>query len=197
MALILKERLLDYDKEELILDENQENVLRNNNEAKPFLKISFATLFKVGITSKYGRTIAILITFVVTLYQTFKDAVDTFELDETQVDSAFEQSLGIVSIIILFVGLLALILFVNIIRTFIKHFDFEMKKQRNSLLVTSGLFAKRNTLLNPKKYRLLPSAKISSKRNSNFRHEHETGFQYRSERRSEKAMPLKFQVVIL
>lgn len=154
LALILKERLLDYDKDETVLDENQQAIQQELISSKPFVKISYATLAKVGITSKYGRTIAILVTFVVTLYQTFKDAVDTFELDETQVDSAFEQSFGMFSIAILVLGLLVLILLINIVRTFIKHFDFEMKKQRNSLIITSGLFAKRNTLLHPNKVQI-------------------------------------------
>ncbi|WP_296147488.1 PH domain-containing protein [uncultured Flavobacterium sp.] len=155
LALILKERLLDYDnKEEIVSDENQEAITEKINTSKPFIKISYATLFKVGITSKYGRTIAILITFVITLFQTLNDAVDTFELDETQVDSAFEQGVGLFSAGILIIALLAVILLINIVRTFIKHFDFEMKKQRQSLIITSGLFAKRNTLLNPNKVQI-------------------------------------------
>ena len=155
LALILKERLLDYDnKEEVILDENQEVIPNENSITKPFIKISYATLFKVGITSKYGRTIAILITFIVTLFQTFKDAVDTFELDESQVDSVFEQGLGLMSALILILGLLMLVLLINIVRTFIKHFDFEIVKQKNSLVVTSGLLAKKNTLLNPLKVQI-------------------------------------------
>ncbi|MFC6095287.1 PH domain-containing protein [Flavobacterium qiangtangense] len=155
LALILKERLLDYDnKEEVVLDENQEIITNENSIVKPFIKISYATLFKVGITSKYGRTIAILITFIVTLFQTFKDAVDTFELDESQVDSVFEQGLGLMSALILILGLLILVLLINIVRTFIKHFDFEIVKQKNSLVVTSGLLAKKNTLLNPLKVQI-------------------------------------------
>jgi len=155
LALILKERLLDYDnKEEVDLDENQEVIPKENNHAKPFLKISYATLFKVGITSKYGRTIAILITFIATLFQAFKDAVDTFELDESQVDSVFEQGLGMMSVLILIFGLLVIVLLINIARTFIKHFDFEIVKQKNSLVVTHGLFAKKNTLLNPLKVQI-------------------------------------------
>ena len=155
LALILKERLLDYDNnDEVVLDENQEVIPKEINNIKPFIKISYATLFKVGITSKYGRTIAILITFVITLYQTFKDAVDTFELDEAQVDSVFEQGLGMLSIVILIFGILILVLLINIVRTFIKHFDFEMVKQKSSLVITSGLFAKKNTLLNPLKVQI-------------------------------------------
>lgn len=155
LALILKERLLDYDnKEEVVLDENLEAIPEKINTSKPFIKISYTTLFKVGITSNYARTIAILITFIITLYQTFKDAVDTFELDESQVDSAFEESVGFVSAGILILGLLVVVLLINIIRTFIKHFDFEIVKQKHSLIVTSGLFAKKNTLLNPAKVQI-------------------------------------------
>ncbi|MBA9074027.1 putative membrane protein [Flavobacterium gossypii] len=155
LALILKERLLDYgDKEEAVSEEKSEIISNTSFNTKPFIKISYATLFKVGITSNYGRTIALLITFAITLYQSFKDAISTFEIDETTVDSAFEKSAGYFSAGILVVGLLFLVLLINIIRTFIKHFDFEMIKQKQSLAITSGLFAKKNTLLNPDKVQI-------------------------------------------
>lgn len=155
LALILKERLLDYgDKDEFFSEENPDAISENKTSSKPFIKISYATLFKVGITSKYGRTIALLITFVITLYQSFKDAIKAFEIDETTVDSAFEKSAGYFSAGILVIGLLMLVLFINIVRTFIKHFDFEMIRQKQSLVITSGLFAKKNTLLNPDKVQI-------------------------------------------
>jgi len=151
LALLLKERLLDYgDKEQEIVDENQEI----KSEPKTFLKISYNTLFKVGITSNYGRTIALLITFAITLYQSFKDAINTFEIDEEQVDTVFERGAGFFSAGILIFGLLVLVLLINIVRTFIKHFDFVMIKQKQSLVITAGLFAKKNTLLNPGKVQI-------------------------------------------
>ncbi len=151
LALLLKERLLDYgDKESEIIDENQEI----KSESKTFLKISYNTLFKVGITSNYGRTIALLITFVITLYQSFKDAITAFEIDEEQVDTVFERGAGFFSAGILIFGLLVLVLLINIVRTFIKHFDFVMMKQKQSLVITAGLFAKKNTLLNPDKVQI-------------------------------------------
>ena len=42
---------------------------------------------------------------------------------------------------------MALLLTVNIIRTFIKFFDFEVFKQKHSLVVNSGLLSKKNTFL--------------------------------------------------
>lgn len=155
LALILKERLLDYgSKEEVVCKDELQLTSDINSNVKPFIKISYNTLFKVGITSKYGRTIALLITFAVTLYQSFKDAISTFEIDETTVDSAFEKSAGYFSAGILIAGLLFLVLLINIVRTFIKHFDFEMTRQKQSLAITSGLFAKKNTLLHPDKVQI-------------------------------------------
>ncbi|MBC8644501.1 PH domain-containing protein [Flavobacterium lindanitolerans] len=151
MALLLKEKLLDYgNKEEEALDDNQEVI----KESKTFLKISYNTLFKVGITSNYGRTIALLVTFVITLYQSFKDAINAFEIDEKEVDTVFERGAGFFSAGILIFGLLVLVLLINIVRIFIKHFDFVMIKQKQSLVITSGLFAKKNTLLNPDKVQI-------------------------------------------
>ncbi len=155
LALILKERLLEYgNRKEIISEENPEAILENKTSSRLFIKLSYATLFKVGITSNYGRTIALLITFIITLYQSFKDAVSAFEIDETQVDSVFEKGAGYFSAGIVIFALLIVVLFINIIRTFIKHFDFEMIKQRQSLVITSGLFAKKNTLLNPAKVQI-------------------------------------------
>lgn len=151
LALLLKEKLLDYgNKDEEALDDNQEVI----KESKTFLKISYNTLFKVGITSNYGRTIALLITFVITLYQSFKDAINAFEIDEKEVDTVFERGAGFFSAGILIFGLLVLVLLINIVRIFIKHFDFVMIKQKQSLVITSGLFAKKNTLLNPDKVQI-------------------------------------------
>ncbi|PZO26718.1 MAG: hypothetical protein DCE86_14110, partial [Flavobacteriaceae bacterium] len=151
LALLLKEKLLDYsDKDEEALDDNQEVI----KESKTFLKISYNTLFKVGITSNYGRTIALLVTFVITLYQSFKDAINAFEIDEKEVDTVFERGAGFFSAGILIFGLLVLVLLINIVRIFIKHFDFVMIKQKQSLVITSGLFAKKNTLLNPDKVQI-------------------------------------------
>lgn len=158
---MLKEKLLDYsDKDEEALDDNQEVI----KESKTFLKISYNTLFKVGITSNYGRTIALLVTFVITLYQSFKDAINAFEIDEKEVDTVFERGAGFFSAGILIFGLLVLVLLINIVRIFIKHFDFVMIKQKQSLVITSGLFAKKNTLLNPDKVRLHPTARIISEK---------------------------------
>lgn len=155
LALILKERLLEYgNKEEEVSEENKELISENKITSKPFIKISYNTLFKVGITSNYGRTIALIVTFGLTLYQSFKDAISAFEIDEADVDSAFEQSKGYFSAGILIFGLIVIVLLINIVRTFIKHFDFEMLKQKQSLVITSGLFAKKNTLLNPAKVQI-------------------------------------------
>ncbi|HEU4496710.1 MAG TPA: PH domain-containing protein [Flavobacterium sp.] len=155
LAQVLKERLLDSDGSgEAVTGGSGQLLGEDKAEAVTFIKISHATLLKVGITSNYGRTVALLLTFAVTLYQTFEDAVNAFKIDEASLGSVFEKSRGFFSAALLACILLGLVLAINIIRTFARHFNFEMARQKQSLAVSSGLFAKKNTLINPEKVQI-------------------------------------------
>src|SRR5690606_39089538 len=63
LALSLKARLLENEKSTIA-----ENVVSDDTiePTRPFIKISFLSLFKVGITSNYLRTIALLTAFFMT-----------------------------------------------------------------------------------------------------------------------------------
>ncbi|NBL64308.1 PH domain-containing protein [Flavobacterium sp. NST-5] len=155
LAQALKAKLLSFDFEnKTVSDEISEENPQEIVSQKPFIKLSNLTLLKIGLTSNYGRSIAILVGFFVTLYQSIKDFVQTFELDESEVDSVLERSFGLLSVGILIFAFFIVIIFVNIIRTFLKHFDFQMMQQNQSFAITSGLFAKKNTLVNPKKVQI-------------------------------------------
>ena len=146
----LKRRLLsrtdNREKSKVIssIDANEES-----NSSNPFLKLSPLTLLKIGATSNYGQTIALVIAFLAAGFQSLKDIFDIFEVDKDQVGQAFQHGITFLSIGIMIVVILLFLLIINIARTFIKYFDFEVFKQNHSLVVNSGLLAKRNTFLNP------------------------------------------------
>jgi putative membrane protein len=117
-------------------------------EAIPFLKLSPITLLKIGATSNYGQTIALVFAFLAAGFQGLKDIFDIFDVDKDQVGQAFKHGMTFISIGIMIVGVLIFLLLLNIVRTFIKYFDFVVFKQNNSLVVNSGLLAKKNTFLN-------------------------------------------------
>ncbi|MBC8883127.1 hypothetical protein H9X57_06150 [Flavobacterium piscinae] len=70
----------------------------SSESEKPFLKISFLTLLKVGVTSNYGRSIALLIGFIGTLYGGFQDVVNSFEVNEEEVNGLVDQGLSYFSL---------------------------------------------------------------------------------------------------
>ncbi len=120
----------------------------------PFLKVSLGTLLKVGLTSNYGSTIALLLAFLYPLFHNAKEFLRAFEMDKGQVENAVESLFTLFSLGILVAIVLFLILAINVIRTFVKYFEFHISKHKHSLLISHGLFAKKNTLLSPNKVQI-------------------------------------------
>ncbi len=139
-ANYLKELLLESDK--AIPDET-----KANETESPFLMISLSTLLKVGLTSNYGRSLVLLIGFLGTMYNGIYDIQNTFEIDQNQVEGYIEQRMAYFSAAIGLALLFLLVIGLNVGRVVVKYFDFCIKKQYQSLVVTHGLFAKKSTLL--------------------------------------------------
>lgn len=116
-----------------------------------FLKLSPSTLFKIGFTSNYGSSIALLIGFAYALFHNTKELLRAFDMDNGQIETAVSNGFNLSSTTLLIISLFILLLSVNIIRTFIKYYDFEINVHQLSLSISSGLFAKKNTLLSPQK----------------------------------------------
>ncbi len=75
-------------------------------------------------------------------------------MDKGQVENAVESLFTLFSLGILVAIVLFLILAINVIRTFVKYFEFHISKHKHSLLISHGLFAKKNTLLSPNKVQI-------------------------------------------
>jgi putative membrane protein len=147
-ATLLKQKLLNRTYKAGI----DQEILQN--DAVPFSKLSNATLLKVGITSNYGASILLLTGFLFALFQMLNDYNKAYEDDAEKISLKLEQGLSLFSLCVLVSGILIVIVATNIIRTFVRYFNFEIIRQKNALAIASGLFTKNNTLLKPGKVQL-------------------------------------------
>ena len=152
-ALKLKEKLLSKANE----------AEATATEAKPdkahfLLKLSTSTLFKVGITTNYGASFVLLGGFILGSIQLFKDYTTAFKIENTRVDELLDDGFSFFSVCFLIVFALIIILATNIIRTMFRYFNFQIVKQKDSLAISSGLFTRKNTLVNPNKVQLSASS---------------------------------------
>jgi len=125
-----------------------------SDSGQPIVKLSASTLFKVGITSNYGSSLGILAGFMYAVIHQVKEVLKAFDSDSGQLEEIIKSGLSLISISLLIFLLLIIILTINLVRTYVKYFDFEISRHKHSLLITSGLFAKKNTLLRPEKVQI-------------------------------------------
>lgn len=150
-AQILKAKLLERD----TLEQECEFVDKNTGETqKPVVSIGLLSLLKLGLTSNYGKSLAILIAFFFTIFDTIKNFFEEEVLTEEQIQEYIIETTFVTMLFVF--GMLFLLTFVvNLVRTLIKYYDFSIVKERASLLISYGFFAKKNTLLNPKKAQIV------------------------------------------
>jgi putative membrane protein len=151
-AYILKEHLLN--RSDAIIDEPSYIEEKALNHDIPFLRISIKTLFKVGLTSHYGQSLALLSAFIYTVIHEGRQLLDAFEIDKDQIQSAVIGVVTIFSVAIIIVAVLIVLLIINLVRTFYKYFELEVSQHKHSLLISSGLLAKKNTLVSPNKVQI-------------------------------------------
>lgn len=152
VAYDLKAHLLNGKQAALTEDHSIE--YRAETPKTTFLKLSPSTLLKVGLTSNYGSSLALLTGFVYALFYNAKELLGTFDTDRGQVESAIKTGLSFFSLGILIAMALLILLAINIIRTFVKYFDFEITQHQRSMAISSGLLAKKNTLLSAQKVQI-------------------------------------------
>jgi len=151
-AYILKEHLLN--RETITATEGKIELDNEKTAEAPFLKISSWTLFKVGLTSNYGQSLALIVAFFYTVIYEGRQLLDAFKINKDQIQSTVTGMLTIVTIFILVACLLIVLLIVNLVRTFYKYFELEISEHSNTLLLSSGLIAKKNTLVSPTKVQI-------------------------------------------
>lgn len=119
------------------------------------IKISFFTLIKTGITSRYVETFGWLFLVVNTLWENnnYINLEDKF--DTTGVQEYINFNSIIVSVLIGLIVIFLLIIVINLVRTIVRYFDFSITRTKHSLLLTYGLITTRNTIISPIKVQLI------------------------------------------
>ncbi|WP_448635519.1 PH domain-containing protein [Pedobacter panaciterrae] len=152
-ATILKQKLLsrDLSESETVNTQADNQVVES---APPLLKLSTNTLLKIGITTNYGASLLLLTGFIFGAFQLFKDYTDALEIEREQFTQMLSKGITLFSLCFVVAFALIIILATNIVRTFVKYFNFKIIKQKGALAVSSGLFTHKNVLLTPNKVQL-------------------------------------------
>lgn len=158
LALELKARLLENEKKSIDSDSasDQATVTEASPEEYPFIKISFLTLLKVGITSNYLRSFGLLVLFVSTIYENASNFAekDLLENQNFEEYNYFEGNAVFQGILILVTFLFLIVLVINLVRVVFKYFDYKIAKQKGSLLLSFGLLNTKSTIIKPEKVQI-------------------------------------------
>lgn len=147
LATILKERLINHSQLELT-----ENAEKNVEEITPtsFIKIGLPSLIKIGFTSNYIKSFALIFLFFTTIVENLQQ-MNAEVINEDQVTNYLDTLPIYTSIFIVIGFFITLILLVNLVRTILKYFDFTIQKSKQAIILSYGLLSTKNTLLNPNK----------------------------------------------
>ena len=151
-ALSLKEHLLVSKSEELSQDALDQTADLNSNT--PLLKISNKTLLKVGLTSHYGQSLLLMLSFSYLVWHEGSQLIKALKVDQNLIETTARNFLGLLSVFLLLAIFLIVLLVINLVRTFYRYFELQIDVQNKNLLISSGFIAKKNTILNPKKVQL-------------------------------------------
>ena len=158
LALELKSRLLENEgkksiseSEDLPFEETEEKLPET---ALPFIRISFLSLLKVGITSNYERSVALLLIFFTTIYENFQNFGDKNGVYKERVGSYIDENLVLQTILISIVFLFGIVLVINVVRIVFKYFDYKITRQKGSLLLSFGLLNTKSTIIKPEKVQI-------------------------------------------
>lgn len=147
LATILKEQLINHATIENVT--SQDNI--QEDLPNSILKISLLSLIKIGFTSNYVKSFALIILFFTSIMENLQQLSDNDVISEDKVSGYFDK-FSLYSSIGLGIGIvIIMVLMVNLIRTIIKYFDFSIQKNKQSILLSYGLLATKSTLLNPNK----------------------------------------------
>lgn len=153
LAVELKSKLLDNENNTV----NFDDVLpeRAQNATTPFIQISLLSLFKMAITSNYVRSFALLLAFVITIWEKIDHyGNDTF-LDQEKLKGLINTNVLFQSTIIIVFFLFLVVLAINIVRIVFRYFDYNITKQKGSLLLSFGLFSTKSTIIKPEKVQIV------------------------------------------
>jgi putative membrane protein len=158
LALALKSKLLDNENlKTVVSDENTTDIQEEITtlENYPFLKINLVSLFKIGITSNYIKSIGLILTFFFTIIENLHQIGKEDVIDEDKIETAISNYPVIYTILVFVIVMFTIIFLINIVRTIVKYFNFSIAKQKGSLLLSYGLINTESTILKPEKVQIV------------------------------------------
>ena len=147
LATILKERLINHSQQETIVDSEKVAI---EESPTSFIKIGILSLVKIGFTSNYIKSFALIFVFFTTIIENLQQ-LNTDVINEDEVTNYLDALPSITSFMIVVGIFIVLILIVNLFRTILKYFDFTIQKSKQAIVLSYGLLSTKNTLLNPNK----------------------------------------------
>lgn len=156
LAIALKSRLLEITKSAVEkVDEDGNTVVDEQPQHAPFIRVSFLTLLKTGITSNYARSFALLIAFMITMFQHIEDFIMYAEIDDDPLDDYINAEIMLKFLVFIIIAIMVLTLIINLSRTIIRYYGYKVTKQQNSLLLSYGLLNTKNTIIRPEKVQIV------------------------------------------
>lgn len=154
LALALKARLLNNSALIAADQTTSTEMAQPDTEERPFISISFLSLLKIGITSNYLKSFGIILAFLATIFENVSQYAKYSEFEGPQIDSYFNTSAIIQSVVIIIGALFFAVLLFNIIRTVIRYFNFTITRQNGSLLLSFGLLNTKSTIVKSEKVQI-------------------------------------------
>jgi len=151
--LLLNERKNAIDKNGIdlsiaILDEIK------TEEETPFIKISFLSLLKIGVTSNYLKSFLIILAFFISLFDHIKQFTGRDILHDEKIENYVDKSQILTVSLLLFIVFFMIVIAVNLVKTIFKYFDYKIARQKGSLLLSYGLLNTKSTILKPEKVQI-------------------------------------------
>ena len=155
VALALKAKLLDNEARKEVISSDEVLIEEVKSDNYPFLKIDFLSLLKVGITSNYVRSFGLILTFFFTIFENLRNIGKEDLIDERAIDGFVENNSAFYLISVFILGMFCVVFVINISRTLIKYFNYNITKQKGSLLLSYGLINTQSTILKPEKVQIV------------------------------------------
>jgi putative membrane protein len=150
MAFELKKQLLENTEKNSHL---KGDTLSNEEQPKSFITIGIPSLLKIGITANYIKSFA----YIFLVFTTVSDNLRQIGRDDLIDDNLNQlEQIPIVSLVLGFlVFIFTAIIIVNLFITVVKYFNFTIKKDKKSFVLTYGLLNIKNTIINSEKVQII------------------------------------------
>lgn len=156
VAQQLKQQLLQQ--QDTVRETVLELPVQNEVPLRQFIRISFSSLVKVGLTRRYIQTFALLFVLMIQGLEQYRQYFANEQNEESiYTDVGNFASTNITGLLIpLFVLVVfVLVVIVNLSRTLLRYFNYKINIHENNLLISYGLLETKNTIIKPSRVQFL------------------------------------------